>query len=237
MATAAPPRQPRDARRVPASPSGRHQERPRWRDTRLLVGVVLVLLSVLAGARLVAGTDATSPWLTVRTALPAGHVLTDADLAPVDVRLDDASSSRYFRASSRQALLGRALTAPVPAGTLLPADAVTAGAAPASRVVPVVVAAGRLPALRPGDRVDVYALVTGAQPGADREVLVVAGVEYLGGEVLGSGATAAQLRVAVADAIRVVAASRSERVDLVRVDGPLPAGPEGIPTEAPGLGG
>jgi hypothetical protein len=165
-------------------------------------------------------------------------VLTDADLGTASVRLDDASSGRYFRADSRAALVGRALVVPVGAGQLLPADAVTPASAPASRVVPVVVGPGRLPALRPGDRVDVYALVKGSDAGADREVLVVSGVEYLGGEVLGSGGTAVQLRVAVGDAIRVVAASRSERVDLVRVDGSGTGVPDaGLSTEAPGLGG
>jgi Flp pilus assembly protein CpaB len=202
------------------------------------VGVVLVLLSVVAGARLVAAADATDPWVTATAPLPTGHVLTDADLGTASVRLDDASSGRYFRADSRAALVGRALVVPVGAGQLLPADAVTPASAPASRVVPVVVGPGRLPALRPGDRVDVYALVKGSDAGADREVLVVSGVEYLGGEVLGSGGTAVQLRVAVGDAIRVVAASRSERVDLVRVDGSGTGVPDaGLPTEAPGLGG
>jgi hypothetical protein len=101
--------------------------------------------------------------------------------------------------------------------------------------------AGRLPALRAGDHVDVYALVKGAAAGSDREVLVVGGVEFLSGETLGSGDTSAQLRVSVRDAIRVVAASQSERVDLVRVDGGTASGSGAasavVPTEAPGLGG
>ena len=149
----------------------------------------------------------------------------------------------YYRAGSRTALIGRPLTVSVGAGALLPADAMAPGPATETRVVPVVVHAGRVPALRPGDHVDVYALVKGAAAGADREILVVRDVEFLTAETLGSGDTSAQLRVAVPDAIRVVAASQSERVDLVRVDGGAPAapGPGGTapeaPTETPGLGG
>ncbi|MDQ1631236.1 MAG: hypothetical protein QOJ32_669 [Frankiaceae bacterium] len=248
MAVAAPTRRARPgsaATSTPGSsstsPSASRGPRPRWRDARLLIGSLLVLLSVVVGARVVAAADASAPWVSVRADLPAGHVLTEADLATTEARFDPEASRHYFRVDSRSALFGRALVLPVTAGTLLPASAVTPAGAPASRVVPVLVQAGRAPALQPGDHVDVYALVKGAQPGADREVLVVAGVEFLGGEVLGSGDTAAQLRVAVSDAVRVVAASRSDRVDLVRVDGPgatAPGSPaSGTPTEAPGLGG
>ncbi len=240
MAVAAPTRRPHagssPSASPPASPPAGRGSRPRWRDTRLVVGLLLVLLSVVVGARVVSSADASAPWVAVRTDLPAGHVLTAGDLTTFDARFGADGGRQYFRDESRSALVGRALVRPVTGGTLLPAAAVTAGGAPASRVVPVLVQAGRLPALQPGDHVDVYALVKGAQPGADREVLVVAGVEFLGGEVLGSGDTAAQLRVAVSDAVRVVAASRSDRVDLVRVDGPVAAS-AAAPTEAPGLGG
>lgn len=244
MAVAAPTRRARPGSAptptAATSPTAARGPRPRWRDARLLVGLLLVLLSVVVGARVVSSAEASASWVSVRADLPAGHVLVEADLATIEARFEPDAGRRYFRADSRAALLGRALVLPVAAGALLPASAVTAAAAPTSRVVPVLVQAGRAPALQPGDHVDVYALVKGAQPGADREVLVVAGVEFLGGEVLGSGDTAAQLRVAVSDAVRLVAASRSDRVDLVRVDGPAvepaPAA-AGAPTEAPGLGG
>lgn len=243
MAAVAPPRAARG--RVAPSPPAQRAPRPRWRDTRLLLGVLLVLLSVVIGARVVAGASGSGTWLTARGALPAGHVLTDGDLGTAKAHLDDASSTHYYRADSRAALIGRPLAAPVGAGALLPADAVAPQSAGETRVVPVVVHAGRLPTLGPGDRVDVYALVKGATGGTDREILVVRDVEFLSGETLGSGDTSAQVRVPVPDAIRVVAASQSERVDLVRVDGsapaPAPGAPApvapGEPTEAPGLGG
>jgi hypothetical protein len=200
--------------------------------------VVLVLLSVVVGARVVATACDTDAWVSVRAELPAGHVLTDADLTTADARLDGSASIRYFRADSRGALLGRPLIRPVGAGNLLPQDAISYGPVAPTRVVPVLVKAGRLPSLAPGERVDVYVLVKGDRPGTDREVLVVGNAEFLTGDVLGSGDTAAQLRVPVPDAVRLVAASQSERVDLVRLDGEAaqPGGPA-VPTEAPGFGG
>jgi Flp pilus assembly protein CpaB len=225
----------------PQVPMGRRSTPPRWRDARLLVGLLLVLLSVVLGARVVTAADDTVPWLTARADLPAGHVLTDGDLGTTKAHLDPAASVRYFRADSRGALVGRTLIRPAGAGNLLPRDALAYGSTTPTSVVPVLVKAGRLPALRPGDHVDVYVLVKGQQPGSDREVLVVAGVEFLAGDVLGSGDTAAQVRVPVPDAIRVVAASQSERVDLVRVDdgSAPPSGDQGSigPTETPGFGG
>jgi Flp pilus assembly protein CpaB len=230
-----------DAAGLPQPPLGRRSPRPRWRDTRLLVGLVLVLLSVVVGARVVTAADDTAPWLTARSDLPAGHVLTDGDLGTAKANLDSGSSVRYFRESSRTALVGRPLVRPVGAANLLPRDALAYGSTTPTRVVPVVVKAGRLPALSPGDHVDVYVLVKGERPGSDREVLVVPDVEFLAGDALGSGDTAAQVRVPVPDAIRVVAASESERVDLVRVDGAGPGGSQPgaavPPTEAPGFGG
>lgn len=177
----------------------------------------------------------------MRTALPAGHVLVDGDLATAQAKLDDAASSHYYRSGSRAALVGRPLTAAVGAGALLPADAVAPAAASESRVVPVVVHAGRLPELHPGDHVDVYALVKGPTGGGgagtgDQEVLIVRDVEFLSGETLGNGDTSAAVRVAVPDAIRVVAASQSERVDLVRVDGATAGSAAPVPTSVPGLG-
>ncbi len=199
--------------------------------------MLLVLLSVIVGARVVATAGDTASWVTARADLPAGHVLTDADLATASAKLDGPASVRYFRADSRGALVGRPLVRPVGTGNLLPQDAIAYGPVAPTRVVPVLVKAGRLPSLSPGDRVDVYVLVKGDRPGTDRELLVVGGAEFLGGDVLGSGDTAAQLRVAVPDAVRVVAASQSERVDLVRIDGDAQAVAPAAPTEAPGFGG
>src|SRR4051794_41445175 len=82
-------------------PVGRRQARPRWRDTRLLVGVLLVLVSVLVGVRVVTAADATAPWLTVTSDLPAGHVLVPADLAPARAHLDRAISAPAVRGARR----------------------------------------------------------------------------------------------------------------------------------------
>lgn len=87
-------------------PTARRLRRPGWRDTRLLVGLLLVLLSVAGGVRLVSDLDETTPvYAAARDLLPGQEVTADA-LAVVDVRMD-APMARYIDG-----------TQPVAAGTV-----------------------------------------------------------------------------------------------------------------------
>ncbi len=209
------------------SPAGRRVQRPRWRDAKLMTGVLLILASVVLGARLIGSASRTTGWLSVTHALPAGHVLVAADLRAVQAHLPASSDGRYF-ASDPSPLIGKTLTSAVAAGELLPAAAVTAASKADSRIVPVIVRSGRLPELAAGDRVDVYVLskVSGTSGTAGiagtangREVRVLTGAEFVAEDVLNSGDTSVQLRVAPAEAITAVAASQSGRADVVRVEG------------------
>jgi hypothetical protein len=220
-----------------ASPAARRLQRPRWRDARLMTGILLILVSVALGGRLIGTASHTSGWLGVTRSLPAGHVLVAADLRRVQAHLPPSAGGRYF-ATDPQALVGKTLAFAVTTGELLPANALSASTRTASRIVPLVVRAGRLPVLSAGDRVDVYVLSKPSGAARDREVRVLADVAYLGQSELSSGDTSVQLRVAPQDAISAIAASRSDRVDLVRVDGD-PAGEPGDPgpSSIDGFGG
>jgi hypothetical protein len=222
-----------DASQVPSSPVGRRAQRPRWRDTRLLLGILLVIVSVVIGARFVSGATRTTQWLSVTRSLPAGHVLTATDLSPVPAHLAAAASRHYFTASAGK-LIGRTLARPASAGELLAADSLAAGSAAASRVVPLLVKAGRLPALVAGDHVDVYVLSRAAGATTGREIRVLTDVEFISADAVGTGDTSIQLRVRPAAAIAAVAASQSDRVDVVRVDrdssaDPGEPGPSSVP--------
>ena len=60
---------------TPGSPRAARLAPPRWFDTRFVLGVVLVLTSVLVGARVLAGADTTQQvWLAARDLAP-GTVL------------------------------------------------------------------------------------------------------------------------------------------------------------------
>lgn len=223
-----------------ASPRARRLARPRWRDHRLLIGVLLVVSCIIIGARVVAAADRSRSWVSVRSDLPAGHVLTAADLTTTSGRLVPTAAGHYYESNVLDRLVGQELGRPVAAGELLGRGAISAGPRSPSRVVPLVVKAGRLPQLRSGDRVDVYVLSRAADSSASggKEVRVAAGAEFLDQQDLSAGSgVSVQVRVPASAAAPLVAASQSERIDVVRVD-PGGAGDLGDPgaLTTPGFG-
>lgn len=196
---------------VPPGPTPRRVRPPRWLDLRLVLGVLLVLGSVLLGARVVGAADATVPVWAVAADLAAGSELTAGDLVAVDVRLDDAAKA-YVSTDTRPEgwTLGRA----VRAGELLPRTALEEPAGLVHLALPV--QSGYVPpGLERGQLVDVYAVAdpdAGAVEGSDVTLVVShAPVQAISGRsdgVLSAATSAVQVVVAVAadDAPDVLAA-------------------------------
>jgi hypothetical protein len=178
-----------------------------------VLGVLLVLASVLLGARVVSSADATVPVWAVSGDLAAGTELTADDLVAVDVRLDDAADA-YLSTTARPE--GRTLARTVRAGELLPRSALEESDELVQLALPA--QAGYVPpGLQRGQLVDVYAVAdpaAGAAGLADGSVSLVvsrAPVQALAGRAegaLSTPTTAVQVVVAVAadDAADVLAA-------------------------------
>lgn len=212
----------------PPSPAAARLPRRRWRDWRLVAGVVLVVGSAAGGAQLLGSADDTVPVWAAREPLVPGTELSVDDLVPVAVRMD-APTMPYLSGSIPS---GYVVATPVGPGELVPSTAVVPSAdlATSVRHLAVVVSPGSMPGeLRPGDRVDVWEAPDRLDPDgrADR---VVAGVLVastvapdggLGGVSGGETAVlalderdvggAAQLEAVTA---RLVAASVGQRVVL-----------------------
>jgi hypothetical protein len=198
---------------VPPGPTPRRVRPPRWLDLRLVLGVLLVLGSVLLGARVVGAADATVPVWAVADDLAAGSEVTTADLVAVDVRLDDAARA-YVSTETRPE--GWTLSRAVRAGELLPRTALEEPAGLVHLALPV--QSGYVPpGLERGQLVDVYAVADPAAGDVAAEgsnvTLVVshAPVQAISGRsdgVLSSATTTVQVVVAVAaeDAPDVLAA-------------------------------
>ena len=194
-------------------PTPRRVRPPRWLDLRLVLGVLLVLASVLLGARVVSAADATVPVWAVAGDLAAGTELTADDLVAVDVRLDDAADA-YL--STRTRPEGRTLARAVREGELLPGSALEETDELVQLALPV--QSGYVPpGLQRGQLVDVYAVAdpaAGATAAVDGSVTLVvrrAPVQALSGRsegVLSTPTTAVQVVVAVDadDAADVLAA-------------------------------
>ncbi len=215
----------------PAAVAARRLERPRWTDTRLLLGVLLVLGSVVLGSRVVASAQMVRPSWAASRDLPAGTVLRAEDLTPVEVRLDLAAGL-YLPVGGRSPV-GLELGRPVARGELVPGAAVgPADSGPPRHLVSLPVEALHYPAgLDRGDVVDVY--VTAGDPAASsatagsaaiaspQRVLAdatVVEVDDDGTRLGGSGTTAAvMLSVGDGDVPGLVGALRSGAVDLVLV--------------------
>ncbi|WP_068253793.1 hypothetical protein [Janibacter corallicola] len=149
------------------TPPARRLVKPSWRDARLVVGVLLVLLSVvLGGLAMAAADDRVGVW-AARTAMTPGDTIEEEDLVRVEVQLGD-ETARYVGAQERlpnDAVLGRA----VRAGELIPASAVIDPTDQQVRPVPVHVDPIYLDNLTKGSRVAVYAVTEEPEEGADAE--------------------------------------------------------------------
>jgi hypothetical protein len=180
-------------------PVPRRVRPPRWLDLRLVLGVLLVLGSVLLGARVVTAADATVPVWSVAGDLAAGTELAAADLVAVEVRLGDAAGA-YLSTGSDPA--GRTLARAVRAGELLPRTALEEPQDLVQVALPV--QAGYVPpGLTRGQVVDVYGVTDPAGTSDGEGVVLVVGaapVQAVSGRaegVLSTAATSVQVVVAV----------------------------------------
>lgn len=157
---------------MPPGPAPRRVRPPRWLDLRLVLGVLLVLGSVLLGARVVSAADATVPVWAASADLAPGTKISVDDLVAVDVRLD-AAAKAYLSTSERPD--GWLLSRAVRAGELLPYSALEEASELVQVALPV--QAGYVPpALARGQLIDVYAVAdpaAGATAVADGSVALV----------------------------------------------------------------
>lgn len=215
-----------------ASPPARRLTRPRWLDARLLGGLVLVLVSVAAGAKIVGDAeDGEIVWAASRD-LPAGSTLQAGDVEPTSIRLSGSGAS-YIDASGAPPD-GYVLVRDVAAGELVPAAALSDGATgPERRLVSVPVSLHHYPSgLARGDRVDVY-VVRPIQPGdssapAPDLVLTDAVVAQSGDGSSGFGPSGSSvgfvLEVDKSDVAAVVAAVGGGSIQLVGIPDAADAG-------------
>lgn len=219
---------------APASPAASRLVAPGWLDGRLVLGVLLVLASVVLGARVLSSADRSQlVWATTGD-LAVGSQLTASDLVPARVRLFD-SVDRYLDAT-RPPPVGYTVRRALGAGELLPGSVVGLPEEDSFRLVTVPVEAGHFPPdLADEQQVDVW--VTPTRPGGGAPAAAAAApgpVDLRGAQAVllavavatgppedrfSSGATTSPvvLRVRRDDVGTLVSAMSLGRLDLVRV--------------------
>jgi len=204
------------------SPPARRLRQPSWLDLRLVIGVLLVLISVVLGARIVALADSSTRVWAVSGDLAAGTTLTHDDVRVVRVRLF-GDADRYL--SSAATPVGRTISRSLGAGELLPRAALADQ--PAGRLVSVPVPVGHAPdGLHRGQQIDVYATtkVTGAgTPGRTDRILTGVPVQAVRAPRAGLSGGSADYAVLVVvspdDVSAVIAAIRTAVIDVTVVTG------------------
>ncbi|SHN47810.1 SAF domain-containing protein [Cryptosporangium aurantiacum] len=198
---------------APVSPPARRRRLPSWLDLRVVLGVVLVVGSVVAGARLFAVADRTVQVWAVARDLGVGTVLVSNDLVAVRVRLPE-NAARYLAANGPEPV-GRRLARDVGAGELLPRAALIDRVCGSEVSIPV--STQHVPAtVRRGARVDVFATPRGGE--TTRVLAAVTVQSTVRGSAVGGGSA---LVVRVADELTadVVRAVRTADIDVVVVTG------------------
>jgi len=209
----------------PPSPKANRLAAPGWLDGRLVLGVLLVLVSVVVGARVLSSADRSQTvWAASRDLAP-GTQLTAGDLHRSRVRLFGDDTQRYV---SGGAPVGYVLRRGVGADELLPYQALVKPTDDiAFREVTVPVARGHLPpGLAAGMQVDVYVspqAKAGAAPAATPPRLVVRNVTVVerpkASGFAGSAGTEEPilLRLRPTEVPVLLAAMSEGRIDLVGV--------------------
>ena len=206
----------------PVSPRAARLATPRWLDVRLILGILLVLFAVVAGARVFASADHYSRVYVAKHDLVPGERVTAGDLTVGRVRLD-GQGPLYVAAGA--APVGYVVTRYVGAHEFLPVAALAAATKDTdTRFVTVPVAAGHLPpSLSRGSLVDVYLTPKAAAGAAVAEptlVLANAAVQSRegGSRSFGGEATLSVVLAVPADRVAdIVHAVESGTIDLVAV--------------------
>lgn len=213
--------------------TARRLVKPSWKDARLIVGVMLVLLAiVIGGAAFSAADDRVGMW-AARTTLTPGHEIAEGDLVRVDVQLGEAAAD-YLPVDERLpngAVIDRGLRP----GELVPRAAVVDPTDARVREIPVRVDPIYLSNLSVGSRVTVYVPAPiegeeGARSGPPPyEVLVdratISSLPKSSSGVIGSGSGASAVIVVPADRV-------ADLISIDQEDAPIKlvlesAGPKG----------
>lgn len=139
-------------------PAARRARRPGWRDPRILGGVAIMAVCVLAGGWLLGSHEPGRTVLVVTHDVAAGATVGGDDVAAKRVRLDGDLAEGYFTSTS-QLPGGAHASHGLRAGNLLPRAALERDSDAGRLEVPLAIAPEDLPAtVRAGSTVDVWVL-------------------------------------------------------------------------------
>lgn len=199
-------------------------QRPGLRDPRLLIGLLLIALSIIAVVSVVRIGNKTEPYYVATRDISVGEEITNNDLAPVDVRLAEASG---LYLTEEQGLEDKTVaTARIAQGQLVPTAAISTENTDGRRIATISVDSSYASMLSSGKHVDVW-IATKTEGSTntyhDPEVIMEAAeVSKISSEeslIGGTGKSAVQVLVsddALAKILKAI--NNDEKISLVPTD-------------------
>lgn len=204
-----------------AAPTARRHRVPRWLNLKFITGMILIILAIVAGTFVTLQADNTTSVWSLRSALPRGAQLSQADLVSVKVRLPD-NKKTYI--STDEKIAGQTLIRDLGAKELVPMDALRDR--PCGSLVSIPVTPRHLPAsLKAGARIDVYTTLEGPTKLQNFTERLIAGVPVqqvtkpAGGTLATSGEWSVAIRVPTAQVQALTYGIRSRLIDIAVVPG------------------
>ncbi|WP_227488320.1 SAF domain-containing protein [Brachybacterium subflavum] len=206
---------------MPPAPSLMRLRRPRWKDPRLIVGILLVVLSVLLGALLASRASATTTVLVARDEVVVGDEIGPDAFTTAEVRLGD-QSARYA-SSPGDIPEGSTALRSVHSGELLPVSAIGQGGGGDLRPVVIPVDSAVADSVSPGRPVELWRTAADERDSDALAEKLVDGAtvrRVFEGSTLGMRSMSVEVLVPADDLPEVLEALGSgDRMDVIGVPG------------------
>jgi hypothetical protein len=150
-------------------------KRPSWKDPRLVVGILLVLVSVAAVTALLGSADKTVPMLAAKDDIGVGEPVRAEDVSVVEVRL--GAVERAYLGAQEELPPGAVATALLRSGELIPASALGSPDSLDRKPVGLTIDSPLPQGAQTGSRVDVWVAMPDGRNGFSRPELVLEAAE------------------------------------------------------------
>jgi hypothetical protein len=222
--------------KAPASPKASRLALPRWLDPKLLLGLLLVIVAMLLGARVFASADDTVAVYQVKSAMFTGDPVTADSMVVTRVHFSESSVADNYVSAAQPLPTGQVVNHDLRAGEMLTQGSVSPKTQTPTVELSVPISTGDITLVTKNSRVDVIVVpnsTTGTAKAAPTKVLSNVLVTSVpggsGGAFSGgsSGGSSITVRVNPAsqtafDSVKLAASLHDSTVYIVKLDDKSP---------------
>jgi len=226
------------ATKAPASPKASRLALPRWLDPKLLLGLLLVVVAMLLGARVFASADDTVAVYQVKAAMFTGDALTQDSVTITRVHFSEGSVADNYVSAAQALPAGQVVNHDLRAGEMLTQGSVSPKATTPTVELSVPISTGDTALVTKNSRIDVI-VVPNTTTGSTAKVaptkvlsnVLVTSVPGGSGGAFSSGSTSAGSSITVRvnpatqtafDSVKLAASLHDSTVYIVKLDDKSP---------------